>query len=183
MIERKAQRCPETTHRILLGFSLTCSHHAVSLYITKLKNKSSYGYDNISNKLIKSARHILVKPLTVTVNQSLHTGIYPSQLKLSRVKLLFKNSNKSHFYNYRPISFLPSLSKFFGYVIFDQMLIENNLLSLEQYRFPPGHSIPVNLVDHLISQLDNHSTPINVYIDLSKPFDTLNHNILLSKLQ
>ena len=105
----------------------------IANYITKLKNKSSYGYDNISNKLIKSARHILVKPLAVIVSQSLHTGIYPSQLKLSRVKPLFKNGNKTHFNNYKPIYLLPSLSKIFEYVIFDQLLhyyIKNNLLSL-----------------------------------------------------
>ena len=165
------------------------NEECIANYITKLKNKSSYGYDNISNKLIKSAGHILVKPLTVIVNQSLHTGTYPSQLKLSRVKPLFKNGNKTHFNNYRPISLLPSLWKFFEYVIFYQLLhyyIENSLLSLEQYRFRSGHSAElaaVKLVDHLISQLDNHSTPINVYIDLSKAFGTLNHNILLSKLQ
>ena len=78
------------------------NEECIANYITKLKNKSSYGYDNISNKLIKSAGRILVKPLTVIVNQSLHTGIYPSQLKLSRVKPLFKNDNKTHFNNYRP---------------------------------------------------------------------------------
>ena len=165
------------------------NEECIANYIRKLKNKSSYGYDNISNKLIKSAGHILVKPMTIIVNQSLHTGIYPSQLKLSLVKPLFKNGNKTQFNNYRPISLLPSLSKIFEYVIFDQLLhyyIENNLLSMEQYGFRPGHSTELavaRLVDHLISQMDNYCTPTNVYIDLSKAFDTLNHNILLSKLQ
>ena len=153
-----------------------------------MKNKSSYGYDNVSNKLIKSAGHIVVKPLTIIVNLSLHTGIYPSQIKLSRVKPLFKNGNKTQFNNYRPISLLPSLSKIFEYVIFDQLLhyyIGNNLLSMEEYGFRPGHSTDLavaRLVDHLISQVDNYCTPTNVYIDLSNAFDTLNHNILLSKL-
>ena len=71
-----------------------------------LKNKSSFGYESISNKLIKRASHILVKPLTIIVNQSLHTGVYPSQLKLSSVKPLFKHGKKSQFKNYKFTSIL-----------------------------------------------------------------------------
>ena len=118
------------------------SEECIANVITKLKNKSSYGYDNISNKLIKSAKNVLMKPLTLIVNQCFHTGIYPSQLKLSRVKPLFKSGDRSQFNNYNPISLLPSLSKIFESVIFDQLLnyfIENNLLSMEQFGFRPGH--------------------------------------------
>ena len=165
------------------------SEECIANVITKLKNKSSYGYDNISNKLIKSAKNVLIKPLTLIVNQCLHTGIYPSQLKLSRVKPLFKSGDRSQFNNYRPISLLPSLSKIFESVIFDQLLnyfIENNLLRMEQFGFRPGHSTElaaVKLVHHLISEMDNNNTPVNIYIDLSKAFDTLNYFILLSKLK
>ena len=154
-----------------------------------MKNKSSYGYDNISNKLIKSAKNVLIKPLTLIVNQCLHTGIYPSQLKLSRVKPLFKSGDKSKFNNYRPISLLPSLSKIFESVIFNQLLhyfVENNLLSMEQFGFRPGHSTElaaIRLVDYLMSEMDSNNTPLNIYIDLSKAFDTLNYLILLSKLK
>ena len=54
--------------------------------IINLKSKSSYRYDGISNTLIKHASSGLVKPLTLIVNQVLHTGIFPRQLKTSRVK-------------------------------------------------------------------------------------------------
>ena len=145
----------------------------IAQFIVKLKKKSSFGYDSISKKLIKSASHVQVKPLPVIVNQSLHAGVYPSQLKLSRVKPLFKHGNKSQFINYRPISLLPSLSKIFEYVMFDQLLhyfTENNLLSMEQYGFRPGHStvlLVVRLVDLVTSKMDNNLIPINIYIDLS----------------
>ena len=56
--------------------------------IHKLNNKSSHGYDDISNKLLKGASDIIVKPLTLTINQSLSTGIFPKQLNIYRVKPL-----------------------------------------------------------------------------------------------
>ena len=59
--------------------------------IDNLKNKASYGHDNISNKLIKCAKEVLIEPLTLLVNQMLKSGYFPSELKLSKVKPLFKN--------------------------------------------------------------------------------------------
>ena len=61
----------------------------ISKLIYNLKNKASYGHDNISNKLIKSAKEVLVEPLTLLVNQMLKSGHFPSELKISRVKPLF----------------------------------------------------------------------------------------------
>ena len=46
--------------------------------INKLKNKSSCGYNNISNKHIKHVKNVLTKPLTLLINQCLHIGIFPS---------------------------------------------------------------------------------------------------------
>ena len=156
--------------------------------VNKLKNKSSCGY-NISNRHVKYARSVLIKPLTLLINQCLHTGVYPSQLKMSRVKPLIKSGDKSLFCNYRPISLLLSLSKIFERVIFYQLLAyftNNNLLCLNQFGFRPGHSTELaalRLVDHLITKIDRNRVPTNIYIDLSKAFDTLNHSILLEKLE
>ena len=83
----------------------------ISQLIDKLKNKASYEHDNISTKLIKSAKKILTKPLTLLVNQMLNSGQFPSELKISRVKTLFKNGDLALFTNYRPISLLLSMSK------------------------------------------------------------------------
>ena len=77
--------------------------------ISNLKNKSSYGYDNISNKLIKLAKGVLTQPLTLISNQILRTGIFPKELKISRVKPLFKSGDPLQFNNYRPVSLLRTL--------------------------------------------------------------------------
>ena len=157
--------------------------------INKLKNTSSYSYDNISNKHKKYAINILTKPLSLLINQCLHTDIYPSQLKLSRVKPLHKAGDKTQFGNDRTIALLPSLSKIFERVIFYQLLAyftNNSLLCVNQLGFRPEHSTELaalRLVNSLIAQMDSNNVPINIYIDLSKAFDTLNHSILLSKLE
>ena len=72
--------------------------------INRLKNKSSHGFDNISNILIKKAKHALVKPLTLLINQTLTTGEFPNELKISKVKPLFKTGDTLQINNYRPIS-------------------------------------------------------------------------------
>ena len=122
--------------------------------INKLKNKSSCSYDNISNKHIKYAENVLTKPLTLLVNQFLHTKMYPSQLKISRAKPLFESGDQSRCSNYyRPISLLPSLSTIFEHVTFDQLLgcfTNNNLLCLDQFGFRPGHSTELADLKNLI---------------------------------
>ena len=81
------------------------------------------------------------------------------------------------------------MSIIFERVVFDQLLgyfTNNNLLCLDQFGFRPDHSTELaalRLVDHLITQMDSRKVPTNIYIDLSKAFDTLNHGILLQTLK
>ena len=58
--------------------------------INELSNKTSCGHDNISTKLLKSMKHLLVKQLTIIINQMLHTGIFPKKLKIAKVIPLYK---------------------------------------------------------------------------------------------
>ena len=162
--------------------------HKVMKFIEHLKNKTSTGTDGISNKLIKTAKNELIKPLTIIINQMLHTGIFPEPLKISKVVPLYKANDQMLLSNYRPIALLPSLSKIFEYVLLEQLtnyFVENNLLSPHQYGFRAKHSTELaalNIVDNLTYKLDSGLIPINIYLDLSKAFDTLLHDILLDKM-
>ena len=118
----------------------------------------------------------------------LNTGIFPSKLKQSKVTPIFKAKDKELLSNYRPISVLSSVSKIFEYAIADQLtkyLIDNNLFSPNQYGFRAQHSTELaalNLVDQLTYKMDRGKIPLNIYIDLSKVFNTLKFEILLDKL-
>ena len=118
----------------------------------------------------------------------LNTGIFPSQVKIPKVIPLHKANDKILLPNYRQIALLPSVSKIFENVMLDQIsnyFINNNLLSMQQYGFRAKHSTEfaaLNLVDHLTNKLDTGLISSNIYIDLSKAFDTLIHDILLNKL-
>ena len=160
--------------------------------ISKLKSKNSSGKDEISNKLLKSIKDAIAKPLTIIINQSLKTGVFPDALKIAKVKPLYKKGDNFCLNNYRPISLLPTISKIFERVMFTQLysyLNANNLLSEQQYGFRSQHSTElacVKLVDYITTEMDNIKkikTPTAIYLDLSKAFDTLNFNILLNKLQ
>ena len=91
--------------------------------------------------------------------------------------------------DYRPISLLSSISKVFekvGLLQISSYFIENNLFHDDQYGFREKHSTglaTMELMDHVISALDDKDLPIFIFMDLSKAFDTLGHTTLLHKLK
>ena len=90
--------------------------------------------------------------------------------------------------NYRPISLLPSISKLFEKVESNQVseyFKKNNLFQDGQYAFRDHHStelVNIELSDRIISALDEKQLPVTIYMDLSKAFNTLDHDTLLKKL-
>ena len=119
----------------------------------------------------------------------LNTGIFPDELKIAKVIPLFKKDDPKLLNNYRPISLLPTISKVIEKIIFTQLSTyfnENKLIFDNQYGFRPKHSTEyaaLELVDRIITHMDNKEVPINIFLDLSKAFDTIDHTILLAKLR
>ena len=109
-------------------------------------------------------------------------------MKIAKINPAYKKDDETLFTNYWPIALLQALSKIFERVIFIQLydfFQSNNLFYSSQFGFRKGHSTEfaaLEVVDRILTEMDKHDLPINIYLDLSKAFDTLNHDVLLYKL-
>ena len=103
----------------------------------------SKGYDGLSAEHLKLINKDISKCLTLIINQSLNSGIFPDKLKIAKVTPIFKKGDKQIITNYRPISVLPVISKSFETVIHEQLseyFVTNNLFSPQQYGFRKNSS-------------------------------------------
>ena len=157
--------------------------------IKNLKPKHSTGHDDINSTLLKSLREEITPTLTLIANQMITTSIFPNSLKIAKIKPIYKKGNKELCENYRPISLLPALSKILEKVMLKQInqyFTTNNLYYNSQYGFRKKHSTEhalIEFTDHIITSLDKNETPTSIFIDLTKAFDCLDHDILLHKLR
>ena len=156
--------------------------------LKKINASKSTGLVDIPARLLKDSAPIITRPLTTLMNRSLSEGSVPSDWKHAVVTPIHKSGSTSDAANYRPISTLPVFSKILERAVHTMVYAyfqENNLLSNHQSGYRPLHSTSTCLIDvtnRLLQNIDRGRLTGMIFLDLTKAFDTIDHDVMLNKL-
>ena len=161
---------------------------SISKIIDSLKLKTAVGVDGIGANLIKDLKDTLLPYLTAIINKSYDLNIFPEQLKKAIITPIFKEGDIDDIANYRPISVLTILCKIFERSASNQItkfLLENQKINPNQHAYQPAHSTTTcltEILNEIYYLLDHNQYVALAKLDLSKAFDSINHNLLIQKL-
>ena len=156
--------------------------------INKLKTGKSPGIDGIPSVVLKATAEFITEPLTHIFNSSFMESTVPKTLKTAKIIPIYKKDEKNKPGNYRPISLLSIFNKLLEKLMYKRLysfFTKYNLFNKYQFGFRKNYSTTlalIEIIDKVRKELDNGNNAIGIYLDLTKAFDLVNHDILLYKL-
>ena len=165
-----------------------CTPNEVFLLIAELNSSKSTGPNGIQTEILKMINFVICIPLSKIINICIRTGVHPDKLKLAHVIPIFKKGCRLLVSNYRPISLLSNINKIFEKIMHKRMysfLEKFNLLYNLQFGFRSKYSTShalIHMTEAIRSALDSGYVSCGIFVDFQKAFDTVNHEILLKKL-
>lgn len=150
---------------------------------------NAYGVDNISLRMLKYCSPHIIQFIVHIINSCIEQNYFPNEWKVAIGRPLPKKPNPSTFSDLRIISILPTLSKIFEKILYNQIYQYCEILNLipnSQSGFRKGYSTATaiaNLMDDLFTSYDKGLVSVLVLLDFSKAFDTISHRLLCAKLK
>ena len=178
----------QNTERTFQTFSFNeVSTKDVWVKLKTLDGRKSTGVDQIPPKLGRLASDELASPLTRVLNCSIRNSVFPQNAKTAAVCPLDKGEPiRTVEKNYRPVSVLNTFSKIFEKILKEQLtpcLDETLSTFIAAYRKAYStHHVLIRLVEEWKSKLDNDFLVGSVFMDLSKAFDSIPHELIIAKL-
>lgn len=161
----------------------------VKSVIKSLAANKAPGYDKISARVLKDSCESIVPVISRLVNNSFNVAAFPKVWKIAEVIPVPKEGNSEEPANNRPISLLPILSKVserLAHKQFVEFLTKYDKLSTYQSGNRKMYSTEtalINVTDNILKAIDEKAASLLVLLDMSKAFDSLNHNLLLRKYE
>ena len=167
-------------------FMEECTGYEVKTIISDMKSGKA---SDIPVSVIKKTSDIISPILAHHFDYLMKIGKFPDTLKLGKITPIYKKEDEQLLQNYRPVSTLPIFGKIFEKVIFSRLynfFVSQGILYEKQFGFRRNHSTNHALnysISHIRSELKKGNHVLGIFIDLSKAFDTIDHNILIKKLE
>ena len=156
--------------------------------ISNLNSSKAVGPFSISVYLLKLLKIYLSVPLETIFNLSFNSGCVPDHFKIANVIPVHKKDSVTCVNNYRPISLISTFNRILEKLMFKRLssfIEKHNILYDRQFGFRCKHSTThatLLIADRIQKAIEDGQFSCGIFLDFSKAFDTVNHNILISKL-
>ena len=166
-----------------------CQPKEVKTLIAQLNISKATGPNGVPTEILQLINNEVCEPLSKIYTLAVMLETHPEKLKFVNAIPIHKKGSWILLSNYRPISLLSNLNKIFEKIIFNLLycfLEKYDCIYELQYGFRAKHSTThalINIIERIRVALDNNQPVSGVFVDFQKAFDTVNHTILLSKLE